>query len=336
MRLHIGILGAVVVLFAAWLLFGPREKSPDLVRARDRLVASDAITVRFDPGGVGGYQFTSIKGEGWLWERTDASGKPYPDAIAFNGRDHLLRVAEGCYIQVKDFRPPLIPGVTVSPRLARQPGLHERAGSNYVYAVSPSFSARQDYPSSLPALEITEDLSRLRADATVLASTGSSPDYIWRGDYRINAATAADIARARGVLREARPSDYAEIVLIDRVIGNILGNVISDPSSVVIAQDCPESPARLWPGSHGAQAEGLRATPLPFTVVPGDHPVFRDAHATTMSIRAPSGFLNELFENAPYEDVPVSTAQTVIIHRGEADGLAVFILSCTAKPWFRC
>ena len=61
MRPHIILLGAALAAFAGWLAFWPRDAQPNLVRARDSLVASEAVVVRFDPGGVAGYRFTSVK-----------------------------------------------------------------------------------------------------------------------------------------------------------------------------------------------------------------------------------------------------------------------------------
>ncbi|MGH2609350.1 MAG: hypothetical protein ACRDHF_09710 [Tepidiformaceae bacterium] len=336
MRLHAAILGVAIAGFASWLAFWPRADHPDLVRARDSLVASDAIVVRFDPGGVAGYRFISVKDEGWLWERTDASGNPYPDALLFTGEDHLLRIADACYIAVRDLRPPLIPGVTFTPRLARQAGLDHQAEGRYAYAVAPGFAARPDYPSSLPDVEITEDLSRLRDDGTIHASTGSDPGYIWRGDYSIARASAADVERVRAVLREAHASEYAEIVLRERVFGNIIGNIISEPSSVIVAEECAGHPARLWPGSGGGQAEGLRATPAPFDLTHGPAPVFRNSATTTASIRGPVDYLLRAFEGATFGDVPITSTDTVLVNRGRANGVAISIISCTSRPWFQC
>ncbi|MEX0782829.1 MAG: hypothetical protein WD557_09280 [Dehalococcoidia bacterium] len=335
MRLHAVLLGVVLAALAGWLLFWPREDHPDLVRARDSLVASDALVVRFDPGGVGGYRFVSLKDEGWLWERTDADGEPYPDALVFNGDQHLLRVADSCYIPILDVRSPLIPGITVVPRLSRQPDLDEQ-GEHYIYAVAPGFAARSDYPSSLPDLEVTEDLSTLRAEATILASTGSDPGYIWRGSYSIARATPADISGARAVLASARPSGYAEIVLRERVFGNIIGNIISEPSSVVVAEDCPDHPARLWPGSRGGQAEGLRATPAPFDLSHGLTPVFRNSATTSASVRGPVEYLTRAFADASFGDVPITTTDTILVNRGPYNGVAIGIISCTSRPWFHC
>lgn len=336
MRLHALILGVALATFAGWVAFWPRADHPDLVRARDSIVASEAVVVRFDPGGVGGYRFISLKNEGWLWERTDADGEPYPDALVFNGREHLLRVADACYIAIRDVRPPFIPGVTFTPRLARQPGLDSQAGEKYVYAVAPGFAARPDYPSSLPDLEITEDLSSLRADGTIRASTGLSPGFIWRGDYSIARAGEADVGRARSAIRSARASDYAEIILRERVFGNIIGNVISEPSAVIVAEACPDRPARLWPGSRGGQAEGLRATPAPFDLTSGDAPVVRNAATTTASIRGPVEYLLRAFDRASFGDVPITTTDTILVNVGVANGVALEVISCTSRPWFRC
>jgi hypothetical protein len=336
MRVHALILGTALIALAGWLLFSPREDHPDLVRARDSLVASDALLVRFDPGGVGGYRFISLKDEGWVWERTDATGAPYPDALIFNGTEHLLRIADSCFIPLHEVRPPFIPGITVVPRLARQGGLDEQPGDLYVYAVAPGFAARADYPSSLPDLEVTEDLSSLRADATIHASTGLDAGFIWRGDYSIARASDSDVAAARALIAGARASGYAEIVLRERVFGNIIGNVISEPASVIVAEDCPHLPARLYPAARGGQAEGLRVMPAPFELTYGEAPVFPDAATTTASIRGPIEYITRAFDNATFSDIPITTTDTILINRGPANGVALAILSCTSRTWFRC
>jgi hypothetical protein len=336
MRLQAGLLGIVIAGFAAWLLFVLRDGTPDLVRERDRLVGSDAVVAVFDPNGVAGYRFISIRGVGWLWERTAASGEPYPDAIVFNGDQHLLRIAEGCYVAPPDIRPPLIPGLTTSEKLARQRGLKERAGGTYVYSVAAGFAASPDGPRHLPAVEVTENLASLHGEHTIHASTGTFPDYIWRGDYTIRRASPEEAARARATITGAHASDYAEMIVRQRVVGTIIGSILLEPSAIVIAQECPQTPAHLWSASSGGQVEGLRSTPALFSLSLGDRPAFANAVATTVSIRAPVEFLNEVFEAASYGDVPVKTASTVIINRGRAGGLALFVLSCRSRAWFRC
>ncbi|HEX6031353.1 MAG TPA: hypothetical protein VFY90_07965 [Tepidiformaceae bacterium] len=336
MRVQAGLLGIVVAGFAAWLLFALRDGTPDLVRERDRLVASDAVVAVFDPSGVAGYRFVSIRGVGWLWERTTASGEPYPDAIVYNGTQHFLRIAEGCYVAPTGIRPPLIPGLTTSQRLARQGGLIKRDGGTYVYSVLAEFAASPDGPQDLPRLDVTEDLTSLHGEHTIHASTGAFPDYIWRGDYTIRRASPEEAARAKETIEAAHASDYAEMVVRQRVVGTIVGSVLQEPSSIVIAEECPESPANLWSAAGGGQVEGLRSTRTVFSISTGDQPAFVNAVATTLSIRAPVQFLNEVFEAASYGDVPVRTASTVIINRGRAGGLALFVLSSTSRPWFRC
>jgi hypothetical protein len=237
---------------------------------------------------------------------------------------------------MRDVRPPLIPGLTITPRLARQPDLDRQEGERYVYAVSPAFAARADYPSTIPDLEVTEDLSSLRASGVVKASTGIKAGYIWRGNYEISEATPGEVARARDVLSNAYPSDYAELIVRERVVGNVVGSVLLEASSLVVAKDCPDSPARLWAGSRGGQSEGLRTTPAQFQLTHGDTPVFRNAFATSVSVRAPVDYLNDVFETASYGDVPVTTTRTIIINLAPNYGVALLVQSCTSRPWFHC
>ena len=322
MRLHAVLLGVAVAGFAGWLAFWPRQEHPDLVRARDALVASDALSVEFDPGGVGGYRFVWLKGRGWVWERTDGSGEPYPDALVYNGQEHLLRIAAGCYVPMYDVRMPVVPGLTVAPRLARHPGVSDE-GESYSYTAAASFAVRPDYRHGLADLEITEDLSLLRAQGVVRATTGSQPGYIWRGDYTIARASAAEIDRARAVLDEAVASDYAEVIVRQQLFGNVLWGGVSPPFSVVVAEACPDRPTQLGGAAWGGQAEGLRAIPVPYELTYGNEPVFRNA--TVMG--GPPGSPG---------DVSVKTTEIIVLRSGPASGIRLQVVSCTSRPWFRC
>lgn len=322
MRLHVALLGVAIAGFAGWLALWPRADHPDLVRARDALVASDALVVDFDGNGVGGYRFTWLKDRGWVWELTDARGTPYADALIYDGEQHLLRIGDGCHVPVFGVRLPVVPGVTVAPRLARQAGVDEQ-GDIYTYSVGAGFAVRPDYQPGLAELEITEDFSTLRADGTVRASTGSGPGYLWRGDYTIVRASEADVARAVDALTDARASDYAEIVLRQQVFGNILWGGVSGPISVVVAEDCPDQPVQLGAGAYGGQAEGLRAIPVPYGLTYGENPVFRNA-TTPSALGGPLG------------EVSVKTTETVIVSLGPASGVRLYIASCTSRPWFVC
>ncbi len=336
MRLQLVLLSVIALAFLAWAAFGWRTESPNLLTARDRLVAEDSLTVRFDPGGVEGYRLITAPGGAWVWERTSAAGEPYPDAILFTGGTYLLRIAEGCFISRGGVRPPLIPGLTTSQRLVRQPSLDHRPGEFVAYSVPPAFAAPADTPPGLPDIEVVEDLSVLRSHSIIRATTGLQPDYIWRGDYTIARATAAESAHADSLLRAARASDYAEIIVRERVVGTVVGSVIQEPSAIVVAQDCPDHPTRVWSGAAGGQAEGLRATPATFSMTIGETPAFRNAATTAASNLSQIEYLNDAFANARFGDVPVRTLDNVLIATGNGTGVALRILSCTPRPWFRC
>jgi hypothetical protein len=335
MRLHVVLLGLAVAGFAGWLAFGSREQHPDLVRGRDALVASDSLVVAFDPGGVGGYRFTSVKGAGWLWERTDAKGEPYADALLYNGVEHLLRIGDSCYVRLAEVRMPVIPGVTVALRLARQPDVEER-GEQYVYSVAAGFAVRPEYRHGLPDLEVTEDLSRLRTHGIVTATTGRGTGYVWPGDYTIARATAPEVARVREVLGTARASDYAEVILRERVFGSVVGGGASEPASVVIARDCPGQPVRLGAGAYGGQAEALRTIPAPYGLTYGENPVFRDATTTGASVAGPVEYLNRAFQGGTFGHVSVRTTETILVRLAPSSGVGLQIISCTSRPWFQC
>lgn len=336
MRVQLALLLLVALVFLGWAAFGSRTESANLLTARDRLVAEESLTVHFDPGGVEGYRLITIPGGGWLWERTSAAGVPYADAIVFNGQGYLLRVAENCFISRAGVRPPLVPGVTTSQRLVRQPSLDRRPGDLVAYTIAPDFAAAADTPPNLPDVEIIEDLSRLRSESVMRATTGAIPDYIWRGNYTVARSTASETQYARDVVRRARASDYAEMIVRERVVGTVVGSVIQEPSAVVVAKECPDSPARVWSGAGGGQAEGLRVTPATFALITGDTPAFRNAARTAASNLSQIEYLNDAFERATFGDVPVRTLDNVLISTGNGTGVALRVLSCTARPWFRC
>jgi hypothetical protein len=159
---------------------------------------------------------------------------------------------------------------------------------------------------------------------------------VWPGDYTVARASAADIARVTEAVSGAQASDYAEIILRERVFGSIVGGGASGPSSVVIAEDCPHRPVRLGAGAYGGQAEALRSIPAPYVLTYGADPVFRDAATTGASVQGPADYLSRAFSQAAFGDVSVETTETILVRLTPTSGVGLQIISCTSRPWFQC
>lgn len=336
MRWQLAAAVGLLALVCAWAVFQPRSRAPDLVVARDRLVAGDAVVATFSPGAAEGYRFTVVRGEGWVWERTSGpGGAALPDAIVFNGSGHLLRLGEGCFIPLGAVSPPLVPGLTVARRLTTMRGLDEQEGGRYAYDIDASAFGRDSLPA--PSVTVREDLSGLRSDGSFRASTGQPPGAVWPGDYTVTRASPQQQGDASRLIREARASDYAELVIRERVAGTlVLSNAVLGPYRVVIAGDCPDRPTVLSSGVAGGQVEALRSAASPLRFGPGDPAVIERARETRLHIRAPVESFNDLAAEGGFGTVPV-TSTSVILARMQGGGfLAVEIVACTARPWFRC
>ncbi len=336
MRWQILVALGVVVIVSGWVLFQPRSNAPDLVVARDRLVASDAVVALFSPGGAEGYRFTSIPDRGWVWERTSGpEGKALPDAIIFNGRQYLLRIAEGCFIQLPPVRLPLVPGVTLSQKLVNQRGLEDQGGGRYAYDIeSAEFGRMGTVPASM---RVSEDLSSLSSGGAMLASTGEPPGPIWPGHYRMNRASTTERAVAEQLIATAFPSDYAEIVIRERVVGTtILSNAIFGPYRIVVPEACPNAPTRLANGIEGGQSEGLRSSPSPLRFAPGTTARIDGAQETALKLRAPVELFNALAEIGQFGTVPATSTSTIVAAINGGGFLAFQIDACTSRPWFSC
>lgn len=336
MRWQLAAVAVAAMAVLAWLALQPRSSAPDLVVARDRLVASDALVATFSPGGAEGYRFTSIKGEGWVWERTSGSdGSPRDDAIVFNGAQYLLRITGQCYIQLPAVKPPLVPGLTISTRLVKQPGLNSQPGSVYSYTVDSTSFARS---SAIPvAMRITEDLSGLKSGGEMLASTGAEPGPVWPGNYILMQATLAERSAALDTIRAATASDYATLVIRERIVGTtILNNAILGPYRIVIPEACPDHPTLLSAGVEGGQAEGLRSAPSPLRFVAGPPARIDRAAETKLFFRAPVEAFNAAAAEAVLGAVPVTSTSTIIARINGGGFLAVQIDSCDGRRWFIC
>mgnify|MGYP000981835310 CR=1 FL=1 len=336
MRWQLIAIGFAVVAVAAWLAFQPRSSAPDPVVARDRLVASDAVVATFSPGGAEGYRFTAVKGEGWVWERTSGSdGSPLPDAIVYNGSRYLMRVSDGCFIQLSNVKSPLVPGLTVSSRLVNQPGLNDERAAVYSYSVDSTAFARSG---ALPvSMRVTEDLSGLKSGGEMRASTGQPPGAVWPGDYTVVRASDGQRTAAQALIRGASPSDYATLTIRERVVGTtILNNSILGPYRIVIPQACPDHPTLLSGGVEGGQVEGLRSSPSPLRFVSGSPVLIDRAVESRLLFRAPVDAFNEAAAGAVLDTVPVTSTSTIIARITGGGFLAVQIDSCDGRSWFTC
>lgn len=336
MRWQIVIASGAALVVAGWLLFQPRSTTPDLVIARDRLVASEAVVATFSPGGAEGYRFTSIRGRGWVWERTSGpDGKTLQDAIIFNGSQYLLRITDGCFIQLPTVRPPLVPGLTVSQRLVNQRGLDDQSNGHYGYDVETAEFGRAG---AIPvSMRVTEDLSSLASGGAMLAFTGDPPGPVWPGSYQLVAATENERAIAEQLIATAVPSDYAELVFRQRVVGTtILSNVIFGPYRIVIPEACPNAPTQLSTGIEGGQSEGLRSSPSPLRFVAGTPVRIDRAQETLLKLRAPVESFNDLALAGQFSSVPVSSTRTIVARINGGGFLALQIESCSSRPWFEC
>jgi hypothetical protein len=329
-------LGLLVIALGGWATFQPRDENRDLVVARDRLLAADGIVATFSPGGAEGYRFTALADGSWLWERTSGSdGGIRGDRLIYNGRQHLLKLAENCHIPLTDVREPLIPGWNVAPRLVTQRGLH-RIGdtrAEYVIDAAPYHSA-----TSAPEVLVTEVLIGVRQGTlTVHTEAVGQVARAWTGSYVVRRASSDELQAARDTISAAVASDFAEVRFIERVAGSlILTHALLGPYSVVVAEDCPDSPTQLGSAARGGQIEGLRVSPSPLRFTGGSPPLVLQAKTTRLRVRAPVELFNAEMETGNFGEVPITESGVFLVSTGPASGIAVQVLSCTAKPWFQC
>lgn len=336
MRGQIIIAACAAVAVTGWLLVQPHSAAPDLVVARDKLVAGEAVVATFSPGGAEGFRFTSIRDRGWVWERTSGpDGNVLPDAIIFNGSRYLLRIAEACFIQLPALRPPLVPGLTLSQRLVNQRGLEVQSNGRYAYDVETVDFRRAD--ATATSMRVTEDLSSLSSSGGIAATTGGPPGPVWTGQYTLNRASATERATAEDLISGAVPSDYAELVVRQRVVGTtILSSAILGPYRIVIPQACPNAPTQLFRGIEGGQSEGLRSSPSPLRFSGGAPMLVDGAQETALRLRAPVESFNALADAGQFSVVPVTSANVIVAGITGGGFLAFQIDSCTSRAWFSC
>jgi len=322
---------------AGWAAFQPGgDSGGDLVVARDRFLASEGLVATFSPGGAEGYRFTVIDGEGWVWERTAGpSGRVLPDAMVWNGSQHLLRVADGCYVPIEGVREPLIPGWNAATRLVSQPGLRRVGDTRAEYEIDAAPYLSGSQPATV---EVTEVLADVRdGSLTVTTAPGEGVRRAWTGTYQVRPATTDELAAVRETLAEASASDFAEVTFMERVTGTlVLSTALLGPYTVVVAKDCPDVPVLLGSAVRGGQVEGLRSAPSPLRFTGDSPPTVQDAMVTRLKIRTPVESFNAEMAEGTFGDVPITEAGVFLVATGRGSGIAVQVMTCTARPWFAC
>mgnify|MGYP001489250687 CR=1 FL=1 len=336
MRWQLLPLALVGVGFAAWVAFEPSNGGGDPVVARDRFLDTDGLVATFSPGSAEGYRFTVVDGAGWVWERTSGPGGAVrEDALIWNGEHHLLRMAEGCHVSIDGVREPLIPGWNAAPLLVAQPGLRRVGDTRVEY----DLEAAPYLPGSQAgSLEVTEVLAAIE-DGALLVETSAplATTRLWTGVYEIRPATGEELAAARTTIASAAPSSFAEVTFLERVTGTlVLSTALLGPYTVVIAEDCPDSPVLLGSAVRGGQVEGLRSAPSPLRFTNDVPPRVESAMVTRLKIRAPVESFNAEMAGATFGTVPITESGVLLVSTGSGSGIAVQVMTCTATPWFAC
>lgn len=339
MRWQLAPLGLFAAALAGWVVFQPGDPSRDLVVARDRLLESPGLVATFSPGGAEGYRFVAIEGEGWVWERTSGPGGNVRfDALIYNGSEHLLRVANGCFVPITGVREPLIPGLTVAQRLVSREGLRRVGDTRAEYGVDASpFLTAPPSPANAAVL-VTEVLSAVREGSLrVDTEPSDSSIRVWTGTYSIAQTTPDELREASELIASAVASDYAEVRFHERVTGPlVLSTALLGPYSVLIPENCTDSPVMLGSAVRGGQVEGLRSAPSPIRFSGQSPPMVLEAMTTRLRIRAPIESFNAEMAAGTLGTVPITEAGVILISITRGSGIAVQVLSCTAKPWFAC
>lgn len=329
-------LGLVGIGFAGWVVLQPGTGSGDPVVARDRFLAGGGLVATFSPGGAEGYRFTVVKDVGWVWERTSGPGGGVrDDALIWNGTQHLLRVADGCYVSLDGVREPLIPGWNAAQRLVSQPGLRRIGDTRAEYEVDAAPYLPGSQSGSVRVIEVLSTVE----DGALLVHTSPSglATRLWTGSYELRPATVEELAAARETIEVAGASSSAEVTFLERVTGTlVLSTALLGPYTVVVAEECPDSPVLLGSAVRGGQVEGLRTAPSPLRFTDDIPPRVESAVATRLKIRAPVESFNAEMAGVTFGTVPVTESGVLLVSTGAGSGVAVQILSCTATPWFAC
>ncbi len=328
MLVCIGAAGAL-----AWAVFQPRADAADPEFTRDRIASAAAVHVTFEGQAGEGYQsrFELVHFNDGRWVMSNPYLVHQVMQVVYTGWGFLFRVAEGCYAATSDAAQlPLIPGVTVAPRLEHMTEL-ERDGTSVAYQASP----REGW-----ALRVTEDLSTVGSTRTYRAHTaGTAPGALY-GTYTVRAATDEEIGEALQLFRR-RPSAGGNIVLRTRpVLAGVQGNVGAF-TQVVVLKECPEAnvpPPAARPPITGGPSVGSRS----FRLVHEDGVFYLDgAVRIDASISASVEDILKAAKAAEPGPYPMKAGAVYAIGDGDGDSvrpayLLVEILACGPNDVVRC
>lgn len=336
MRVHVLFVAVVLALVTGWVVVQRRGPGADPDAARDRLVAQDNVVATFVTENVEGYTFTRLHNGTWTWDRTFLDGTHAPGALLYNGRQYLLEIAGGCYIDLPQVRDPLIPGVTVARKLKGLAGVTHESATTVHYRVDPGSTAVNAIAGPAAIVDVAEDLSPLERNEGYRAVTSGSSGSVWYGSYVVRAATAAEADEAATRIREAAASPYASLRVQLRVVGTEVGGRVVGPYPIVVARDCPGSPGQVWPSAQGGQGGGLRVTPSPIRFTAATTPVVAGAKLLRSPLAVSSDALAVVAAEGTFGDVPLSVGAVYVVSDGMGAMLAIEVLSCSGRPFFVC
>lgn len=336
MKLQWLVVGAAVVAVGVYIAVQVSDGPSDPPFTRDRLVDGNSLVVTFRPDGlIEGYKYTLLDDGEWLWERTTPDGLA-GDAFVYNGKDYLLRLAPGCYAKLDSVTPPLIPGVTTTPRLKGLKGRRNMPDGTYQYDVEVGewgWNPAQTHSH----IVVDEDLAHLKdPDESYEATTTGPPAATYYGHYVIEKAPRADRDNARAVISAAKASPTAQFTVRMRTIASQIGDPVTGPYTVLVAQGCPDAPGQLYPASAGGQRSGARVSAFVAGLRVGPPAVVTDAHAVIGSIFGPREEILAVAQNTPAADVPVKVGQLLTITTESRIPVAVQITACEGTAFFRC
>jgi hypothetical protein len=338
-RAHWLVIGAILVGTVGWAAMQGRSQAPDPLHTRDRLVDSDAVVGEFAATGQPGYRYTVIAGAGWTWERRLLDGTLAPDAIVHNGRQHLLRVTDGCFVALESVQPPLIPGLTISNRLKGLKGRKNNPDGSYSYEVGPEPFAIVGSATTVSGnVSVREDLEPLERGAGFEAITSGGASGVAYGSYLVRRATSQERARAEAMIETARASEVAPVVTRERVVSGGPGGSGGAGTlqlTTLVARDCPERPVQLAAGSRGGQQTTARWDVPRLPIGVASPPVLRDVRVLGLPLFTSRSTLAQTAAATERTTVALKPGLVVAVDSGSTV-VAIEVSSCTAKEWFAC
>lgn len=190
MRVHLllALCVAVAIIMVA-LCSRSTERNP--LSERDAFLAKQVLVATFTPQRAEAahvpFSFVAVKGVGWMWALSRASGiSAYPDVAIFRSGQELIRVGSNCFAVPPTPLTPWIPGLTVVPqiRVASQLSVVNSDGAAYVVG-----------DASSGTMTVHEDLSRLSAGSITTTVSSTSP-FASSGTFVIRAGSASERAAA--------------------------------------------------------------------------------------------------------------------------------------------